>query len=237
MIIAGSQGLWGAAILCASAAARSGAGYTYLSTEPNFPVGQYPDFLSLPKKTIKFDAIAIGPGLIDSKLIKKWIKKLILEQHPRVVLDAGALDVLSKMKVQLPNTWILTPHEGELARMLKTTSQKIQNHRAHYLQLAQDRFQCVILLKGHQTLIADSNNIIKIKTGNAALAKAGTGDVLTGMIAALLSQKVPSLDAAASAAYIHGWIADHWLKSGNDQLSLMASDLIKFLPAQLKKFR
>lgn len=237
MIIAGSQGLWGAAILCATAAARLGAGYTYLSTEPNFPVGQYPDFLSLPKKAIKYDAVAIGPGLSDSNLIKKWIKKLILEQHSRVVLDAGALDVLSTMEVRIPKTWILTPHEGELARMLKTTSKKVHENRIHYLQLAQDRFQCVILLKGHQTLIADSKNIMKISTGNPALAKAGTGDVLTGMIAALMSQKVPSLHAAACAAYIHGWMADHWLKSGKDQLSLMASDLINLLPAQLKKFR
>ena len=95
---------------------------------------------------------------------------------------------------------------------------------------------CIVILKGHKTLIADAHEIREIQSGNPALAKAGTGDVLTGMIAGLLSQGVRPIDAACLAVFIHGFTADIWIKK-YDPLSLIASDLIELLPSTIKKIR
>lgn len=242
LIIAGSQGMWGAAILAAKACARSGAGYIYLLPQSKqFPVAKYPDFLMFqPQQKIDtFSAVALGPGFKDHRTLLKWINKF--RQHPEIpaVVDAEALNAIALLKkpIQLPAHWILTPHEGELARLLNVSSQLIQKNRKHYLVMAQKRFGCIVLLKGYKTLVADSERVIQIKSGNPALAKAGTGDVLTGMITGFLSQKMSSLQAACLAAYVHGAIADDWIRTKKDLLSLMASDLIEELPRSLYRLR
>lgn len=235
LVVAGSQGLWGAAVLTATAAARSGAGYVYLNPlEKGFPTTKHPDFLLNTKNDISnFNSIAIGPGAKISQ-IGKWIKKSL--KNKNVVLDAEALNYLAKNRVKIPSTWILTPHEGELSRLIKVPSETIRKNRLKYAKLTQKKFGCIILLKGHKTLVLDSKNTFEIQAGNPALAKAGTGDVLTGIIAALLSQNVAPLKAACLGAFIHGSIADQWLKK-NDILSLMATDLIQEIPTGLKKIR
>jgi NAD(P)H-hydrate epimerase len=243
LVIAGSQGMWGAATLTASAAARSGAGYVYLSLQTNFfPVHKNPDFLETNIKKyskINFKAFAVGPGLSKNQWIMTWIKELIRHKKESVVLDAAALNAVAKSskKIKLPATWIMTPHEGELARLIHVSSKKIKADRAKYLLIAQEKFGCLILLKGHQTLIADGAAIYRIQSGNAALAKAGTGDVLTGMILAFLSQGLSPVKAASLAAFVHGKIADDWLKAKKDILSLRATDLIEQLPTTLFKIR
>lgn len=240
LVIAGSQGLWGAAVLCAQAASRMGAGYVYLyDPHQQFPAVQHPDFLTLKtlNKNIDFTSIAVGPGFKDSRQLKSVLKKLISLNFPSVVLDAEALNFLSRQQSikKLPPQWIITPHEGELARLIGVSSTKIRAERIKYIQIAQKKWGCIVLLKGHQTLIADSHQVIEIPAGNPALAKAGTGDVLTGMISGLLSQKnsLP-LQVAANAAYIHGYMADRWIKSKKSALSLMPSDLIALIPETLK---
>lgn len=235
LIVAGSRGMWGAAILTANAAARTGAGYVYLSpTSSGFPTTKNPNFLLNTKKDLKnFDVIAIGPGAKNSS-VGSWIKKAL--KSPNVVLDAEALNYLAKNKITIPETWIVTPHEGELSRLLKVPSADIQNNREYFVRLAQRKLGCVVLLKGNKTLVATQDHIYKIQSGNPALAKAGTGDVLTGIISALLSQGLEAPKAACLGAYIHGFIADEWLKK-NDILSLLATDLIQELPQTLKKIR
>ena len=179
----------------------------------------------------------MGPGFKNHKTMLKLIKLLIPLKCP-VVLDAEALNALASRKaIRLPQNWIMTPHEAELARLMGVTSQDIQKRRQYFVKLAQKKWGCVILLKGHQTLIASADKIFQIQSGNAALAKAGTGDVLTGMILAFLSQKLEPLQAASLAAFIHGRIADQWLKNKKDVLSLTASDLIDQLPEELYKIR
>lgn len=234
LVIAGSKGMQGAAILTATAASRVGAGYTYLLNS-EFSNVRHPDFLKVigdPDFT-KYQAIALGPGFYKPSKIKLAIQKMKKLDCKRVVLDAEALNVVAKLKVNLPSTWILTPHEGELSRMLKVSSATIRQDRKKYLLLAQKKFGCVILLKGHQTLIADSSQCWQIESGNPALAKAGTGDVLTGMIAGFLSQGLQPATAACLASFVHGYLADRWLRDHKDILSLLASDLLNDLPAAL----
>jgi NAD(P)H-hydrate epimerase len=236
LVIAGSEGMWGAAVLSATAAARAGSGYVYvLKTSKRFPIARNPDLLVLPKVSdlSRFQAVAIGPGLSGDRFIKQWLRRLRSREH--VVVDASALDQIGKLK--LPPTWILTPHEGELARLMGVTSAQIKAARMKHVLAAQKKFGCVVLLKGHRTLVADGTHVYEVQAGNAALGKAGTGDVLTGIIAAFLSQGVPPARAAALGAFVHGYMADRWIKSGNDVLSLIASDLLAMLPQALKQIR
>ena len=243
LVIAGSPEMPGACILCATAASRVGSGYVYiLKTSKYFISKNFPDFLIVEKSSLKktisnYSALAIGPGLGKSAQNLKILKTLIKSQVPFVVVDADGLNMLASLKnVSLPETWILTPHEGELARLLKTTAQEIRQNRKKYVIMAQKKFKCHILLKGNKTLIASKKHLVQIQTGNKALAKAGTGDVLTGMIAGFLAQGLNPLNAACVAATLHGKIADDWITK-RDYLGFMASDLLTQIPLQMKKMR
>lgn len=244
LIIAGSEGMFGAAVLSATAAARAGAGYVLLLTDlKNFPICQHPDFLTadLKKKKIKdlkFNSVAIGPGLGVTSHSLKLLKELLKLKIKNVVVDADALTLCAQERLfPLPKTWVVTPHEGELARLLGVSTQQIKKNRLKSVQIAQKKLGCVVLLKGHQTLVASVGKIQKIKAGNVALAKAGTGDVLTGIIAALMSQGLTSDQAATLGAYVHGAVADHWVSLKKDELSLMASDLLELMPIVFKRIR
>lgn len=242
LVIAGSSGMEGAALLCARAAARSGSGYVYLFSSSDQLLNlKQPDFLTLKSKKqfdeINFNSIAIGPGFRNPKSLKQWLNKLQKINFKNVVLDAEALSYLSENNIKIPSTWILTPHEGELAKLLKVSSSVIRKDRIRYTRIAQKKYGCVVLLKGAGTLIVDNKRSTKITSGNASLAKAGTGDVLTGMIVAFLSQDIQPYEAATLAAYIHGYMADSWINQGRDYLSLMASDLVEMLPKTLAQLR
>lgn len=244
LIIAGSQGFFGAAVLAATAASRVGAGYVTLMTDQKkFSSIAHPDFLTLDfKKNILFDtysSVAIGPGLGQSAQALTLLKKIIKSKPAKTVLDADALNLLAQIQIKtLPSTWILTPHEGELARLLKTTSEVIKKNRLQALRQAQVKFKCVVLLKGHKTLVANTKHeIYEIQSGNVSLAKAGTGDVLTGIIAGLLAQGLNPTEAACLGSFLHGKISDNWLKRKNDVLSLMASDLLIEIPNTLANLR
>ena len=246
LIVAGGKGLYGAGILSALSATRSGAGYTYLMSElKKFNWLRFPDFIVHPLK-LKFfelhqdDIIAIGPGLGVNTKTKKIIEHLLKKKIKKVILDADALTVLSQMKLKknkLPSTWILTPHEGELARLVGVTSQKIKADRKHYLELAQNIFGCVILLKGAESLVATDKKISSLNFGTIALAKAGTGDVLLGMIAAFYAQKNNPELAVILGSGVHGLASKAWLSEKNDHLSMRPVDLIEHIPKCLAALR
>ncbi|MCM0606291.1 MAG: NAD(P)H-hydrate dehydratase [Xanthomonadaceae bacterium] len=242
LIVAGSKGMWGAAILSATSAARVGAGYVYLfNDEKQFPVFRHPDFLQIHSvkqlSQLKFQATAIGPGMSDQLKILKLLKKWIREKRKNVVVDATALTVISKNKLRLPKNWILTPHEGELARMIGWSAERIRSDREGAIQIATENYSCIIVLKGHHTLVADEQHIFRILAGNSSLSKAGTGDVLTGMIASFLSQGLAPIKAASLGVFLHGAMADQWIDDGKDHLSLIASDLNEKLPQFLLRLR
>ena len=245
LIVGGSRSMPGAAILSARAAARSGSGYTYLLIDYNSEkLFKNPDFIIISKsdfeKKIKtFSSFALGPGISSRAKAKKFLNSMLKHNISSAVIDAGALSVLRDFnkKIKLPSTWILTPHEGEMSALLNKSSQWVKKNRIEAVKAAFKKYGCCILLKGHQTLIYDGRKIYCVKEGTSALAKAGTGDVLTGIIAALLSQKLSSTQAAITAAYVHGYAAQLWEKSGHDKISLMASDLIELLPIAFSKIR
>lgn len=235
LIIAGSEGMWGACYLSALSAARVGAGYVYLPASTK-NLNEHPDFLS--NEIVKemslesFGAIAIGPGLKITSTHKKLFHHIEKTFAGPVVIDAGALELVKKLKAN----WIITPHEGELSKLLNISSDEIRKDRFKAAQMAQEKFGGIVILKGHYTLIATKAMIYEIQTGNKALAKAGTGDVLTGMIVGFLSQGLKPVDAAILACGVHGYIADRWVKD-KDYLSLMASDLIGDIPRALFALR
>jgi ADP-dependent NAD(P)H-hydrate dehydratase len=245
LVLAGSRGMYGAGVLAATAAARVGAGYVTLLTEGAQGLGLlHPDFLTcqdsgLGRALAGATAVACGPGLGTQARAQKVFAKLLMVAPKRVVLDADGLNLLSKKRraPKLPKNWVLTPHEGEMARLLDVTRNEISANRQQAVRAAQKKFSCVVLLKGAGTLVCDGRRLVKINSGNAALAKAGTGDVLTGMIVGLLSQGLEGFEAACLGAYLHGLVADRWIQSGRDQLSLMPSDLLNDLPSALKALR
>jgi len=245
LIIGGGSGLYGAGILSALAATRSGAGYTHLMSDiAKFPWIKFPDFILHPIKLALLKdkenfSLAVGPGLGITLKNKKLLKTLIDKKYEHVILDADALTLLAQLKInKLPSLWVLTPHEGELARLLNVSAKEIKNNREGSILMAQKKFGCIVLLKGAETLITDSTQTIFIvKEGTPSLAKAGTGDVLLGIIAALIAQKIPPLQAAIAAAFIHGRGAQLWEKEKNDQLSMRPMDLIDRLPKALYQLR
>ena len=237
LIIGGAKGLYGAGVLSAMAATRSGAGYTHLMSDlATFNFSKFPDFIVHPLKLselkkMKDFSIAIGPGLGKKEDKKKFLKFLYQNQIENVVVDADGLNLIAKMNLYpLPSSWILTPHEGEMARMLGTTSKVIKENRPDSLKKAFKKFKCHIILKGAETLMIDENEKLYVTNiGTPALAKAGTGDVLLGIIAALRAQKLSAKNAMIVATFIHGWCARLWQKEGNNQRSLRPIDLIERL--------
>jgi NAD(P)H-hydrate epimerase len=245
LIVGSSKNYLGAGILSTLSATRSGAGYVHLMSDiKKFNIIDYPDFIlhkpSLTQlKRMKEFAIGIGPGLGTEKSKVKLIKYLIKNKFLKVVLDADALTILKNENIiHLPASWIMTPHEGEASRLLNSSLEKVKLNREDAILKLQEKFKCHILLKGANTLLVDTQkNIFCVSEGTVALSKAGSGDVLTGIIAAMLAQKLSSIDALKAAAFIHGRASRLYLKKGNDYLSLRPTDLIELIPKAIKSLR
>lgn len=252
-IVAGSPGKWGAAVLAARSAFRAGAGYVvHASGARNASSfrGEVPEAMSIElknilseiKKSSKHVAIAIGPGTGFGKDLFNLIVALHKTSNP-VVLDADALTILSKAEaktvarkhLRLPPHWILTPHSGELSRLINWNVEKIEADPVAAAKFARNKWGCTIVLKGFYTVVVSgvSGKVIVVPKGNVALAKAGTGDVLTGLIVGLLAQGIYPLKACLLAVYLHGATADDWVKE-NSAASLSASDLVDLLPRSMK---
>jgi ADP-dependent NAD(P)H-hydrate dehydratase / NAD(P)H-hydrate epimerase len=240
-VVAGSPGMGGAAALCSGAAARTGAGYVRVST----PGGAATDLpieivrTDLPPETwageviadlARFDALVIGNGLGIADATKEQIRQVIAAATGRgvpVVVDADGLTALgTEVSRFVSETAVLTPHDGEFARLMGRApgDDRIADARA----LAADS-GAVVLLKGRSTVVAapDGEALVSI-AGDQRLATAGTGDVLAGIIGALLACGVEPLRAAAGGAFLHGRAGALGWRRG-----LVAGDLIAHLPAVL----
>jgi NAD(P)H-hydrate epimerase len=215
-----------------------GAGYVTWASEvdPLAALGEVPEVLACSFKDPqlwerKYSAVAIGPGLGVGRETAHLIEHLKKEKHQAVVLDADAISACLQFNLfPLPENWVVTPHTGELARVLGISYQEIERDRYNFALAGSRKIGCHVLLKGYRTILAYENRCMVIMSGNSALSKAGTGDVLTGMIAGLMAQGVSSLQSAATAAYIHGRMADEWVRSGLDRRTLLASDIRDQLP-------
>ena len=182
-------------------------------------------------------AVVIGPGLGIEKETKKLLLDLQKTSLP-VVVDADAITVCIREDLfPVPSRWVLTPHSGEMGRLFGITGKEVDKDRCSYAMKASHKTGCWVLLKGFHSVLASKDQCWIIPTGNAALAKAGTGDVLTGFIGALMARSLDTFSATAIASFIHGLLAEEWVASGKDKDSLMAQDLKDILPVVLQKLR
>jgi NAD(P)H-hydrate epimerase len=202
---------------------------------------EHPDFIPrtrhpFPTDLAQANATVFGPGVGVTATSLKFLKRLYALNVP-VVLDADGLSMLAKTPRTLPSNWILTPHEAEMGRLIGEPSAWVAKNRVQAVRRAQKRYSCVVLLKGHGTLVCSARHLWRVDAGNPALAKAGTGDVLSGILGALIAQGLSSEEAACLGAYLHGSLADRWVQSHRDELSLLASDLVDQLPEGLAALR
>jgi len=236
LVAGGAPGMTGAACLAAEAALRADAGYVTVAVpEPSLPVVE--TRLLEPVKVTwaaalsaaaKAGALAIGPGLGREPEALRLRDELLASGEQPVVLDADALHELE------PGEWgvraVLTPHAGELARLLGEESDWVSAHRLEAAQRGAERFGAVCLLKGADTIVAaPGEGALVCVTDAPGLATAGTGDVLTGIVAAFLAKGVEPRLAAAAAATAHGLAA----RARDGQAGMIASDLIAALPSIL----
>ncbi len=244
LMVAGQSGMWGAGVLSAASAFRMGVGYvTWASHQsPELEIKDLPEVLTAawggPStwESRKATAVAIGPGLGVGKATADMLEELKSRFTGPVVVDADAITTCVQYNLfPLPKHWILTPHTGELSRVLKREVRDLEADRFAAVMEGTRVAGCHVLLKGYRSVIAFENRCMVIHSGNSALAKAGTGDVLTGMIGALMAQGMDTLQGAATAAYIHGRMADEWVRLGNDKRSLCASDVRDQLPQLLSR--
>ena len=252
LLLCGSRGYTGAAALAARGALRTGAGLVFLGVpdciyaieavkldEPVvFPLPDEEGKLSIQAAEVveqrlgAMDAVLIGPGLGQSEGTLAVLKTVLTRFDGPVVVDADGINLLSQHKNLLrgrTGTTILTPHEGEFVRL----TGKNLNDRYHDAVDTATELGCIVVLKGHRTVVTDGNTCYRNTTGNPGMAVGGSGDVLAGMITALLGQGLQPLEAAACGAWLHGAAGDICAKEIG-QYGMLPSDMVEVLPRLLK---
>jgi ADP-dependent NAD(P)H-hydrate dehydratase len=253
-IIAGSIGMSGAAALAGRAALRAGAGLVRVATpksvlpivasiEPSFTTIALPEdsvgrisakaINTILEAVSDNDAVAFGPGIGISGALRSILEALLEQKALRLIIDADGLNNLTALKgwpAKLKAELILTPHPGEMKRLWAGLFRDPlpAEREQQALQLAQHT-KTVVALKGAGTVVTDRQKVYINKTGNPGMATAGSGDVLTGAITALMGQGLSNLDAAVLGVYIHGLAGDIAAEKVG-QVSLMATDIIESLP-------
>jgi ADP-dependent NAD(P)H-hydrate dehydratase / NAD(P)H-hydrate epimerase len=233
LVVGGSPGLTGAACLSAEAAFRSDAGYVAVAApRESLPVieARLLEAVKRPLDEVwdavgRAGALAIGPGLGRDQ--GELVRRLLAETELPAVVDADALFALAPFERDAPT--VLTPHSGELGRLLGEDASWVDAHRLEAVRRAVERYRCVVVLKGAGTLVGAPGEGPLVGGGIAALATAGTGDVLTGVIAAFLSKGMDARLAAAAGVRAH---TDAVFASGR-RSGLLAGDLIDALPSVL----
>ena len=251
LLLCGSRGYTGAAALAAMGALRSGAGLVYLGvpediyaieavklTEPVvFPLPCEDGMLSadaVPKimeLLPKMDAVLIGSGLGQSKGTLAVLKAVLHGNLPAVV-DADGINLLSRHRFLMRGRTaptILTPHDGEFTRLAGALG---TDRLGAATKLAKE-LECIVVLKGHETLITDGENCYRNTTGNAGMAVGGSGDVLAGIIVSLLGQGLAPLEAAAVAVWLHGAAGDR-CAADLGQYGMLPTDMLQALPRLMK---
>jgi NAD(P)H-hydrate epimerase len=250
LVIAGSRGMLGAAALSSQAATHAGAGLVYLAApETLVPVYEskltdqiirpVPDggeacftpaaveaALGLMEKA---DAVVVGPGLSHMDSVADFITALLPQITKPLLLDADALNIIAARSLKVPSHAVMTPHPGEMARLLETGIPEVQADRFASARRAADRFGCAIVLKGAHTVVAAPGRpeVVNL-VSDPVLATAGTGDVLSGIIGALLAQGLDPFDAALAGVRWHGTTG--LIAASKMGGTLGASDLLSILP-------
>ncbi len=270
LVIAGSRGMSGAAVLAGGAALRAGAGLVRLAVpEGIWPIvaAGNPCYMTLPlpqslsgqialegkeqllAAAAASDVVALGPGLGRSGELAQLVAELVAQVDKPLVLDADGLNAFegqAHLLKQPPNSEppssgsgrsvVLTPHPGEFARLLEMATAQVQAARQDLAVAFARDHGLVLLLKGHGTIVTDGRRAYVNATGNPGMATAGSGDVLTGVIAALLGQGLDPFAAAQLGAYLHG-LAGDLARAELGEESLVATDLVDHLPQAFLEWR
>lgn len=236
-IIGGADGTLGAVLLASRAALLAGAGRVYAaflsSNAPQIDLN-YPEIMMRSPAALatlpQLDCVAIGPGLGLSdeahKFLSFWLQQLVL-----LVLDADALNliannpVLSVLILERKVCSVITPHPGEAARLLNTSIEHVQANRKDSCLALARKYHVVCVLKGEGTLVAYDDQYAINSSGNPGLATAGTGDVLSGVIASLMAQGLTPFEAAKTGVFVHGAAADALVACKQGPIGLTAGEI------------
>ncbi len=253
LIVAGGRGMAGAAALAGASALRSGAGLVRVATaaEVQPTVASFePSYMTYPLENdenglIRFkparkvlepfldraSVLAVGPGLGQSEGVRDLVRWVVESVRIPTVIDADALNALAGQTdalAGLGHSVVITPHPGEFARLTGRGIAEIQADReTHAVALAQAD-HLVVVLKGAKTIVTDGARIYVNTTGNPGMATGGSGDVLTGVIAALIGQKLPPFEAAQLGVYIHG-LAGDIARDQSGEIGMIAGDIVDSL--------
>jgi hydroxyethylthiazole kinase-like uncharacterized protein yjeF len=264
LALTGSINYPGAAYLACSGTIRAGAGLTTLAIarsllpilaskiaevtylplpESNQEIDPAASFNLFKQHLPQYDVLLVGCGIGQSEVTANLVNNLLLESHikiPKLILDADGINIISKY----PDWWttlkdeaILTPHAGEMARLLNRSIQEVQSNRVELAREASRKWNKIIVLKGAYTVIASPDGRIGVSPfANAGLATAGTGDVLAGTIAGMAAQGLPLFEAAVSGVYLHG-LAAEMVKSEMGDAGMLASDLLPMIPRAIRQLK
>ena len=244
LVVAGSHDMPGAAILCARGALRGGAGLVRMALPRAL---QVPLACAVPSATTvardrtaqlraaarEATALVVGPGLGATAATGRMVRSLLQLERP-MVLDADALNVLAPLRAQLPHAHlrVLTPHPGEMARLLGTTTARVQADRPGAALALQQASGSVVVLKGAGTVVTDGARCFTNRSGNPGMATGGSGDVLAGLLGALLAQGMAPFEAACLAVHVHGCAGDR-VASRLSEVGLCAEDLVEAIAVEL----
>ena len=246
LIVAGSYGMAGAALMCGKAAVKSGVGLVrFLVDVELFDVlqSQVPEATCMDKKLHydidlnEYKSIAIGPGIGKGKSNIGIIKRVLNEYTGMLIVDADALNCIMKYALygnvtQSKANVILTPHMAEAARLLEVDRVLDDERKEKALELSQS-FNSTVVMKGNNTIVVSNEEIYFNETGNPGMATGGAGDVLTGIIAALAAQGYEPFEASKIGVYVHG-LAGDICEAEIGQVGMTAIDILDKVPKAFK---
>ena len=241
LVVAGNIGFGGAALLSSKAAIKIGAGLVSLATRSEHlqaALSFAPEVMSKPvdsgqslENYLDFPTVVcLGPGLgkdyWSEQMIYKSLENTYKNKTP-ILIDADGLNLLPEFskKLPLPKKIVLTPHLGEAARLLNTSLEKVKKNKISAAKRIANKYNSVVVLKSHETLICKEDKIYICDKGNPGMATAGMGDVLSGMISGLIAQKLSLFEAACLGVDLHARAGDIYSEKNNQQ-SLLPTDII-----------
>ena len=241
LVVAGNIGFGGAALLSSKAAIKIGAGLVSLATRSEHlqaALSFAPEVMTKPVDSGQSlenyldspTVICLGPGLGKDYWSEQMIYKSLENTHKNktpILIDADGLNLLPEFskKLPLPKKIVLTPHLGEAARLLNTSVEKVKKNRVSAAKRISNKYNSVVVLKSHETLICKEDKIYICNKGNPGMATAGMGDVLSGMISGLIAQKLSLFEAACLGVDLHARAGDIYSEKNNQQ-SLLPTDII-----------
>lgn len=249
LIVGGSRGMTGSVTLSSKASMKTGSGLVYTlvpeELETIMSIKLTEEIVKLAKDNGKGhflkesledildaskdkDALAIGPGMGTCEDNIYLVREIIKNTNIPLVIDADGLNALSKdmnMLKSKKNSIVITPHPGEMARLLGVSINEIEDNRIHYAKYISKKYDIVSVLKGSNTIVSYKDEVYINKTGNPGMAKAGSGDVLTGIITSLIGQDLKPFNAAKLGVYIHG-LAGNFARDEKGEYSMVASDIL-----------